>query len=187
MNKKAITKTAVSYWSADDDCYVVRSPLSDRVIGIGNTQGEAWELFIKHLDSVYTAYLEGQLAAYEKPGRPRKGLVAFNVSLQPQTKERIVRLALEFNSTQGEVVDFLAFFQETMDTQDLAQKSPIAPFQLAKADNTVDTSPTRGTKQKTHSHASHEQCNTCAETSVTPALIRRAAAAPKKTRPKKTR
>lgn len=186
MNKRAITKTAVCYWSADDDCYVVRSPLSDRVIGIGNTQGEAWELFIKHLDSVYMAYLEGRLAAYEKPGRPRKGLVAFNVSLQPQTKERLVQLALEFSSTQGEVVDFLAFFHDVMKTQDLVQKSPAEPFELAHADSAADSSPTRGAKQKTHSHISREHCNVCAETTVTPAMIRRAASAQKEAR-RKTR
>ena len=184
MNKKTITKTAVCYWSTDDDCYVVRSPLSDRVIGIGNTQGEAWELFIKHLDSVYMAYLEGQLAAYEKRGRPRKGLVAFNVSLQPQTKERLVQLALEFSSTQGEVVDFLTFFHETMETQELVQKFPIEPFELAHADSAADSPPTRRAKQKAHSHISREKCNVCAETTVTDALIKRVTSAKREGRRK---
>ncbi len=205
MNKQAITKTAVCYWSADDDCYVVKSPLTDRVVGIGNTQGQAWELFIRHLDSVYTAYLEGRLSGYEKRGRPRKGLVAFNVSVQPITKERIVQLALDFCSSQGDVVDFLTFFHDIMKTQELVQKSPVEPFDFSYDDRqthaahrgtgyatpicaeegTPIENPGAASRDKAHDHKSPTDCPTCAQTRVTDEVIKRVASSQKRARGKK--
>lgn len=168
MNKKAITKTAVCYWSEEDDCYVVKSALSDRIIGIGNTQGEAWEVFLRHLDTVYMAYLEGQLAAHEKRGRPSKGLVALNISVKPHTKENIVHLSEDFEASQGEVVDYLFFYHTIMRTQNLQQHQPSEPFELAETlgDTAEDV-------QNISDHMHNENCS-CKDLEWTPEKLEKA-------------
>lgn len=112
MDKQAIEKAAVCYWSAEDESYVAESLIFQRCGGTGDTREEAWRQFKEFLNEMYIAYKEGKLAGYAKPGRPSKGATGVHVRLQPSTKDRIDELAEQFGISQGEVIDYLANYQE---------------------------------------------------------------------------
>lgn len=65
MNKKAIAKTALCKYKDDEGIFVVQSPMFERVIGVSDTQAEAWQLFEEVLDETYIAYLEGTLVGFQ--------------------------------------------------------------------------------------------------------------------------
>jgi len=112
MNKQAILKTAICYWSKEDDCYIVESPLLEPIAGVGENPEEALRIFKNLLSDAYEAYLEGRMPGYDKPGRPAKGNVTFNTDLQPETKERIRTLASHIGCSMGEIVDYLLFYYD---------------------------------------------------------------------------
>lgn len=49
----------------DEGIFVVQSPMFERVIGVSDTQAEAWQLFEEVLDETYIAYLEGTLVGFQ--------------------------------------------------------------------------------------------------------------------------
>jgi predicted RNase H-like HicB family nuclease len=108
MNKKAIAKTALCRFDKKENCYIVESPLCDKVMGVAETEGEAKQIFQELLDETYVAYLEGKLAGYEKPGRPAKGNVEFHAQVKPEVKAQITRKAKSLGISQGEVIAYLA-------------------------------------------------------------------------------
>lgn len=112
MNREAIEKTAVCYWSNEDDCYIVDSLIFQRCAGTGNTPEEAWRQFKEFLNEMYIAYKEGKLSGYSKPGRPPKGAMGIHIRVQPSSKDRIDALAESYGISQGEVIDYLVNFQE---------------------------------------------------------------------------
>lgn len=112
MNKQAIERTAICYFSDEDDCHIVVSPIFQAIAGVGETPKKAWTVFYRLLDAIYLDYLEGKLAGYSKPGRPRKGGTPFNAIVQPDTKKGLSRIAKEFSISQGEVVDYLFFYYQ---------------------------------------------------------------------------
>lgn len=112
MNKKAIRNTAICYWSDEDECFVVESPLFETIAGVGLTKNDSMQVFENLLDDAYEDYLEGRVPGYDKPGRPAKGQVALNADVKPETKQLIKSLAKSFDCSQGEVLDYLAFAYE---------------------------------------------------------------------------
>ena len=118
MNKEAIRKTAICYWSDEDDSYVVESPLFETIAGVGKTEKASRKIFEHLLDDAYEAYLEGRVAGYEKPGRPAKGRLSLNIDVKPNTKEFIKKLADNIQCSQGEIIDFLAWtYQKQQESQ----------------------------------------------------------------------
>lgn len=109
MNKVAISKTRICYWSDDHDCYIVESPLFDRIAGVGDTPEQAQDVFERLLDDGYLAYLEGRVPGYDKPGRPSKGAISVSFRLQPDTKESLAQLAKTLECSQGEAIDYLVY------------------------------------------------------------------------------
>jgi predicted RNase H-like HicB family nuclease len=107
MNKKAIAETAICRYDEKEHCYVVESPIFDRVVGAGETAEEAWHVFSALLDETYVAYLEGKLVGYEKRGRPAKGNVEFHAQVKPEVREKITAKARELGISQGEVIAYL--------------------------------------------------------------------------------
>ena len=107
MNKGAIRKTAICYWSEEDKAYIVESPLFETIAGVGATEKESRKIFDNLLDDAYEAYLEGRVPGYEKAGRPAKGRIALNADVKPEAKQFIKNLADDFQCSQGEVIDFL--------------------------------------------------------------------------------
>ncbi len=61
MHKQAIMNTAVCYWSEEDDCFVVESPLLEIIAGVGETREGALCNFERHIDTAYESYLEGRM------------------------------------------------------------------------------------------------------------------------------
>ena len=109
MNKQAILNTAISYWSDDNDCFIVESPLFDRIAGVGDTPEQARTVFLQLLDDGYLAYLEGRVPGYDKPGRPSKGAIPVSYRLQPDTKSALSTLSKKLDCSQGEAIDYLVF------------------------------------------------------------------------------
>ncbi len=109
MNKIGILNTRICYWSDDNDCYVVESPLFDRIAGVGDTPEQAQNVFERLLDDGYLAYLEGRVPGYDKPGRPSKGAISVSFRLQPDTKESLGQLAKALECSQGEAIDYLVY------------------------------------------------------------------------------
>jgi predicted RNase H-like HicB family nuclease len=109
MNKQVIRKTAICYWSKEDECYLMQSPLCEGVLGVGDTAEEAETTFNDLLSDTYEAYLEGRVPGYDKPGRPAKGGVSFDTNIQPSTKECLKEIAAKIGCSMGEAVDYLVF------------------------------------------------------------------------------
>lgn len=96
------------FWSEEDECYVVESPLFDRVIGMGDTPEEANEQFLDMLDGAWEFVKAGKI--YESKGRPLKGNVSIHVTVKPAVKDAIEDLARHCGITQGEAVEYLTFY-----------------------------------------------------------------------------
>lgn len=113
MNKGVIKQTAVKYWSRQYKQFLVESPLLDGVLGVGDTEAEAWKIFCDLLDDAYVAFVEKRMSAqYIKPGRPAKGKMIFSAEVKPKTRDRIKALAGDLNCSQGELIDLMLFFYE---------------------------------------------------------------------------
>jgi len=112
MKKETIEKTAVCYWSKQDDSFVVCSPLFDNIAGTGETAQEAMEMFQDMLDDWYPSIAEGKVTGYDKAGRPMKGGIALNCLVRPENKKELGRLAKRLGISHGAVVDYLLFFYQ---------------------------------------------------------------------------
>ncbi len=108
MNKKAIASTALCRYDKKEKCYIVESPLFDRVTGVAETEIEAKQIFDELLDETYLAYLEGKLVGYDKRGRPAKGNVEFHAQVKPEVKAQISKKAKDLGISQGDVIAYLA-------------------------------------------------------------------------------
>lgn len=106
MNKKAIADTALCRYDEKEGCYIVESPLCDRVIGVAATESEARKIFHELLDETYIAYLEGKLVGYDKRGRPAKGNVEFHAQVKPEVKAQISEKAKALGISQGDVIAY---------------------------------------------------------------------------------
>ncbi len=129
MNKKAIAETAICKFDQKTKCYIVESPIFDRVTGAANTEKEAWTIFHEILHETYVAYLEGKLVSYEKRGRPAKDNVELHVQVKPEVKEKIVAKAHALGISQGEVIAYLDAAEEAKKDLELRYKQLVAKQQ----------------------------------------------------------
>lgn len=107
MNKDTILATAVTRWDAEDQCFLTRSILSEDIIGAGLTPTESSENFKASVEIHEAAYKRGQHPGYSTPGRPKRERVKTHLSLRPETKTDLARLADALNLTQGDLIDFV--------------------------------------------------------------------------------
>lgn len=133
MNKKVVQKTALSYWSDEDECFITTSPLFEAVIGAGDTEKESKREFDDLLSDAYEAYLEGRLN-YERVGRPAKHRIALNTDVMQQTKESIKIMAQELDCSQGEVIDYLYFFYNHKKSYSQAKVSAVSDSDISITD-----------------------------------------------------
>lgn len=120
MNKQAILNTAVCYFSQEDDCFVIESPLLEISAGVGDTREDAHANFASHVDTAYESYLEGRMKhIYDKPGRPSKGRVTFSADIKQKTRKQLKSLSAHLGCTQGELLDFLILFYQKQ-SEDMA-------------------------------------------------------------------
>lgn len=111
MNKETIEKTAVCYWSKDDDCYVAHSLTFHGCAGTGETLEKAEQLFKELLNKMYIDYQECKLAGYVEPSNAAED-GGIRMQLKQTTKDRIDKLAEQFGITREQVVDYLVNYQE---------------------------------------------------------------------------
>lgn len=119
MNRDLILKTAVCYWSNDDECYVAESPLCEAVIGDGDSEEEAMNSFTDHLNEQYIAHLEKKL---DRRGRPAKNRVTLHVQVLPKTKAQVDKLSKLMEASQGEIIDWAMFNAGIQNTRSSYQK-----------------------------------------------------------------
>jgi len=106
MNRTVIEKTAVISWSQEDEEYVVRSLHCPMVIGVGETQEEAFRLFHELLDDHFEELKKGRIKQ-STSGRPAKNKARFDAQLDPDIKKALTNLAKDLGVSQGEAVEYL--------------------------------------------------------------------------------
>jgi len=109
IKRSVIKNTAHCWWSADDECYLVESPLFAVAIGTGETVLAAWLDYDSVLDQFYEELTHGTVGGYDSKGRPAKGGVNLHCQVQPETKQALNKLAAEIGCSQGELVDWMTF------------------------------------------------------------------------------
>lgn len=124
ISKETIIKTSICYWSDDDGCFVVESPLVDITAGVGETVELAKRHYAEMLDDVYPELLKDNVIGY-KGGRPAKGGVQMNTLVQPATKKQVSELSEKIGISQGEVIDFLVGFYSRRNTDPSPPKRQI--------------------------------------------------------------
>jgi hypothetical protein len=108
MDRLSILQTAIGKWDEESGCFIVQSPLCDKVIGAAPDPGEAVKLFIEILDDTITLEKEGKLANPAKRGRPKRNKVQMHIEIEPEVKNMLSMLADKMNISQGDVVEYLA-------------------------------------------------------------------------------
>ncbi len=106
----SIKKTAVSYWSDEDECYVMESPLFSRCVAVGDSPYEAKSKFNEMLTSTYPHIQNENVSGYNKVGRPAKGNIEIHASVRPTTRSELKALCDDLDISVGEVIDFLLFY-----------------------------------------------------------------------------
>ncbi|MDR3617139.1 MAG: hypothetical protein P4L53_26530 [Candidatus Obscuribacterales bacterium] len=109
IKRSVIKNTAHCWWSADDECYLVQSPLFAVAIGTGETVLAAWLDYDSVLDQFYEELTHGTVGGYDSKGRPAKGGVNLHCQVQPETKEALNKLVADIGCSQGELVDWMTF------------------------------------------------------------------------------
>jgi len=112
MNKETILKTAQAVFSADDECFVARSPLSDVIVGHGEDEASALASFKESVEIHWEEYQAGRHGTYRKTGRPAKGKKKFAVEIDPDIQAAIAMRAKTLKISQGEMVEYLYRFHE---------------------------------------------------------------------------
>jgi predicted RNase H-like HicB family nuclease len=139
LSKDTILRTAVCYWSEEDECFVVESPLFPRTAGTGASVQKAWKEYRALLALAYEHLKKNNVAGYNKAGRPAKGGIELHVSVRPATKESIGKLSQDLEISQGELIDFLLFFWEVRKNGNINKSTEVPNTitiqkQLAKID-----------------------------------------------------
>ena len=109
LKKETILKTAICYWSDEDDCYIVESPLFSPVIAGEETPEKAIKLYKNMLNTAYMELLKDNVHGFKR-GRPTKNGVELHVQVQPDTKQLIDELRKDIGLSQGEFIDLVTFY-----------------------------------------------------------------------------
>lgn len=120
----SIRKTAVSYWSEEDNAFVVESSLFDSILGVGETRVEAFKVFEEMLDETY-GELQNDNAVGYKRGRPSKGRLDLHCQVQESARDEITKLAKKLGGiSQGETVEFLLHYYQCKSKENYSNQSP---------------------------------------------------------------
>ena len=109
LKQETILKSAICYWSEEDECYVVESPLFSPVIAAERTPEKAIKVYKSMLDSTYTELLRDKVHGFKR-GRPTKNGVELHVQVQPDTKQMIDELRKDIGLSQGEFIDLVTLY-----------------------------------------------------------------------------
>ena len=127
IKKESIKKTAICYWSNEDNAYIIESPLFPRTAGVGHTREAAQKHFEDMLDGIYSQLIKNKVIGYNKRGRPAKGGIQFHTQVRPKTKIYLAKLSKQLDISLGEVLDYLCTFHNVADQQKiLSQESKIS-------------------------------------------------------------
>jgi len=113
MNTKTIERTAICYWSSDNDCYLVSSTLFIPTTAEGDSPEEAWDNFRHYVADTYEAYINGEHIMSPESEEPNVGesmRTYLETDIDLSTKAQLDELSERFECSIGEVIDYLAGF-----------------------------------------------------------------------------
>lgn len=115
MDITTIEKTAICYWSQDDDCYLVSSTVFIPITAEGETQEEAWENFRYYVEDTLNSYINGNhILSPETPetiiGESLKTMLEADIGLP--TKDKLNELAAHFSCSVGDIIDYLVGYHQ---------------------------------------------------------------------------
>jgi predicted RNase H-like HicB family nuclease len=124
IKKDAIRKTAVTYWSDEDNAFIVESPLFTNIAGVAETRAEAFSIFEDMLDTAYEHLKNDNVVGYKR-GRPAKGGVDFHCQVQQPARDEITKLAKKLGGiSQGETVEFLLHYYQCKSKENYSNQPP---------------------------------------------------------------
>lgn len=98
------------YWSEEDQSFICQSSLYPDIIGIGDTDGEARQVYYELLED----YFESCKPANNKGGRPKKTNTKLTYNVPVEIKAFIELEALRNNINQGLVIEKIVnFYRES--------------------------------------------------------------------------
>jgi predicted RNase H-like HicB family nuclease len=109
IKKSTILKTAVCWWSEEDEAYIVQSPLFLSCLVDGETEEEARATYSDALEQMYESLVHNKVAGHDSKGRPAKNGVKTFVELRQQSKIDLAWFAQDLGISQGEVIDWALF------------------------------------------------------------------------------
>lgn len=103
LSKQAIIRAAII--KTEDTDFVVRSILCPDILGVGETQEEAWQIFHELLDDYFDDIKANR--PMKGPGRPTKGKVRLHAQIDPDIKKAVDKVAIAYKISQGEVIELM--------------------------------------------------------------------------------
>lgn len=92
------------YWSEEDDCFICQDNIHPDIIGVGDTEAEAKQVYYELLEEYF------KTAPKNKGGRPRKTNTKLTYNVPVEIKAFIELEALKQNINQGAVIEKIVNF-----------------------------------------------------------------------------
>jgi predicted RNase H-like HicB family nuclease len=134
MNFEKIRRTAISYWSDEDRCFVAQSAICSSAMGTGDTQEEAMSAFEDALARVKEDLEKEILADATNSGAEAVSstdddptLVTKTLRLNRHTDRALFILRDKLGCSLDEAVDYLVLFYEHARLIDGPEKAKSAP------------------------------------------------------------
>lgn len=110
MSFAQIKNTAFCRWDSEDASYIVTSSIYDGIVGAGDTEAEAWQIFFEILEDVKESAHDGFYMGLDSQGELKMPISQQEVKLilSSDTADFIEKFSQLLEITQGQVVDFLA-------------------------------------------------------------------------------
>lgn len=124
--KEAILDSAFCFWSQEDEGFVVRSVLAPKVIGTGDSETEAFQVFQEILEDYLSDLDQGKVDEPKRRGRPKSNKQEVHLTISENGKNVLAHLTTKHGLTAGEVTELaivvLAQLEEAS-TVKIAKKS----------------------------------------------------------------
>jgi predicted RNase H-like HicB family nuclease len=105
------------YWSDEDNCYICTSNLYPDIIGIGDSEKEARQVYYELLED----YLKEHKPGKNKGGRPKKANAKLTYNVSVEVKAFIELEALREDINQGAVIEKIVNFYKEANKKELSK------------------------------------------------------------------
>jgi len=105
------------HWSKEDDCYICVDNLRPDIVGIGDSEAEARQVYYELLED----YLKEHKPSKNKGGRPRKANTKLTYNVSVDVKAFIELEALREDINQGAVIEKIVNFYKEANKKELSK------------------------------------------------------------------